>query len=93
MSNGTSYLGSEEKKISVANEEIIPRTPEGWTADRYKFIQFAIRVYQDCTLIVNNESKIPLDEGEMFTMDSSIPPITSIKIAESGISYKWAGIH
>lgn len=93
MSRGTNYLGSESLQTSIANEEIIPLAPDEWTSERYKFIRFSFHNEQDCTVQVNNNTKIFLTAGKGFATDENIPPITSFKIVESGIQFYYAGVY
>lgn len=93
MYNGTNYIGSEKLETSVANQEVVPLTPEGWTSERYKFIRFSLKVGADCTIIINNTNKIFVENGVIFSMDEFAPPITSIKFVESGIQYSFGAVY
>lgn len=92
MSLGTGYIGSPEVQTSVANEEIIPLTPENWTRERYKIVRFSFRASQDCSIKVNEGNIIFIEAGKEFSIDEDIPAITSFKIQESGIEFTWAGV-
>src|SRR6185312_1093860 len=89
---GDSYLGSGTSQTSVAGDNILPLTPDGWTNERYRFVRFSLRVAQPCTIVVNNTGFFPMLAGEDFSVDENNPRVRSIQFMESSISYRWAGI-
>lgn len=83
MRQGTRFLGSDEIKTSVANEELVPQ-------GKY-FYKFSFVNENDCTVIINNEEPIFLKEGFGFSTNEVDPNISSFVIVESGIEFFWIG--
>lgn len=89
---GTCYLGSDKLCVSVANQEIIPPPPSHWTMP-YKLYKFSLMNYDDCTLVINDQTEIFLKANQGFCMDITDTPIQSVKIKEDGIEYNWIGAY
>ncbi len=90
MANG--YLGSKMPEISKEMQEIIPRSPEGWT-EPYVLTSMQVLNNQDCTFIINEETSVFSYAGYGLYIGSDCPPVTSLKIKESGIDYTWMGVY
>ena len=84
------YLGSEELQVSTANQEVIPNPPADWTIGYFLKV-FSFVNFADCTVLVNNESKLFLKAGQGFNASEKLP-ISSFKVIESGIEYNWIGV-
>lgn len=89
---GIGYLGSNQIETSVANQQVIPNPPSNlnWTMG-YSLYKFSFRNYDQCTIIINNETELFLDAGDGFEMNEIDKPITSFVIVESGIRFNWRG--
>jgi hypothetical protein len=87
---GKGFKGSPTKLTSVANQEILPAKPAGWTVP-YNFYTFSFIADQDCTIIINGGDEIFWLAGVPFNTTDIDVPITSFKIKESGKTFTWAG--
>lgn len=92
MRIGSGYLGSDSLKTSTANEEVIPSPPSSWTTG-YKLYKFSFMNSDDCTVIINNKTKVFLRANQGFTMNEADSPIYSFKIVEPGVNYNWIGAY
>lgn len=90
MANG--YLGSEIPETSKSMQEVIPKSPEGWT-EPYRLKSMQVLNSQDCTFVINEEASVFSYAGDGLYIGSDCPPITSLKIKESGIDYTWMGVY
>jgi hypothetical protein len=89
MRIGSGYKGSVALQTSVANAEILPAKPVGWTVP-YNFYKFSFECDSDCTMIVNGE-EIFLRANRVWSIDSEDKPITSFKIKEPNLTFTWYG--
>lgn len=90
MHIGSGYLGSSILQTSVANEEIIPFPPTNRSTP-YKIQKLGLMNEADCTILINNKTKIFLKAGQGFSTTVEDQPITSLKIIESGVKFNWVG--
>jgi hypothetical protein len=88
MRIGSGYKGSSALQTSVANQEILPAKPTGWTIP-YSFYKFSFKCKEDCTIIVNGEEIFW--EAGVFEISETDAPITSFKIKQTGIHFTWVG--
>lgn len=91
MAKSSKILGSSAIKTSVANEEILPAQPVGWTFAP-KFMKFSLMNYADCTLIIDGE-EIFLKANQGIALDYDDASINSVKIKEDGIEFNWIGAY
>lgn len=95
MRIGNGFLGSDSIKTSVANAEILPTPPVGFSqGKKYSFYKFAFMNESDCKVLINdNTSAIFLRAGQGFETNQIDAPVHSFKIVESGIQYNWLGAY
>lgn len=86
---GSGYIGSADLETSVANAEILPSPPVGWTIG-YNINKFSFYNTETCHITINSAStSIYLRAGQGFSMDITDYPITSFKVVENNIHYNW----
>lgn len=90
MSRGSGYLGSSEISISVAGQDIIPNPPSHWSTG-YSLKKFSFDNTEECTIIVNKETRLFLKAGQGFEIGYDDSPIQSFVIVEGGIHFNWIG--
>ena len=89
---GNGYIGSDSIQTSVANQEIIPASPLGWTHG-YSLYKFSFINDQDCTIKINNGNPIFLRMNQGFNTEKEDAPITSFKIVEGQKTFSWIGAY
>ena len=83
---GSGYSGSDSLQTSVALQEILPMPKK-------IYYKLALSNKTDCVIIINNTTRIFLEENQGFVMGVNDCPITSIKIEESGVIFNWIAAH
>lgn len=86
------YKGSDNLQTSIANQEIIPNAPEGWTIN-YSFYKFQFLNDQNCHIIINGEDPIFIRANQGFAMNNidKDSKITSFQVVENNITFNWFG--
>ncbi|RYI30630.1 hypothetical protein EVU96_09445 [Bacillus infantis] len=87
---GSGYLATDSKKVSTANQELIVK-PEGTTV--YTVYKWSFKNYNECTVLVNNETRIFLDALDGFEVTHRDPPIYSFIIETPDVEYIFVGAH
>lgn len=87
----SNIIGTGKVEVSSANEELIPKSPENWTNERYTFRKFSFINNNACTVEINGGKPIFLDEYRGFESGHDDEPIRSFIVVESGIEYTWIG--
>lgn len=91
MSLTSRYLGSSSLQTSIAMQELAPEKPSHFTVP-YHIRKLSFRNDEhDCTVILNGETEIFLKAGDGFEIGYDDPPITSFKIKESGVNFRFIG--
>lgn len=90
MHIGNGYLASEELKVSVANEEVIPSPPAElrWTRG-YMCGKFEWMNDQDATVIINGKVRAFIRAGQGFAIGVGSQPIYSFVIENAGVTYNY----
>lgn len=90
-------MGSGKLEISTANQEIVPKSPEGWTVP-IAFKTFSFMNTQCCHIVLNGKSRpdgtenvIFLREYQGFATTEKDTVVHSFVIQESDIEYNWIG--
>lgn len=89
MSNG--FLGSNEIKTSITNQEVVPASPEGWTRDRYLLYKLSFINYDPCRISINGGNPIHLNSEQGFESSIEDAKIDSFVIVDSGVRFSWIG--
>lgn len=93
---GQGYLTSGAIKVSSANEELIPKTPEDWTVG-YKVRKFSYINAEDVTVLMTdykgNVTEMILPSMVGFEIDYNDPPITSFVMKEADVPYYFSAIY
>ena len=84
--------GTDSIKVSIANQEVVPPKPEGWTIG-HTFYAFSFINKQPCTVVINGDVENPifLDTEQGFERLEIYQPIESFVIREAGIEYQFIG--
>lgn len=90
--NLLNVLGTDEIKVSVGGENILPPTPENWSFNSYEFNQFSFINKKPCKIKINGGKEVFLDAEEGFSY-SGKSVIESFVIIESGIEYTFIGVY
>lgn len=93
---GKGYYGTDSLKTTEENmEEILDfSNVQKNPANKYvnSFYRFDLDNKNDCTIYVNgSEDGIFLEAGNGWRTEIEDPVTKSIKIKESGVTYKWVG--
>ncbi|MCP1159465.1 hypothetical protein [Bacillus infantis] len=87
---GSGYFATESKKVSTENQELIVK-PEGNSV--HIIYKLSFKNYDECTVLVNNETRIFLDALDGFEVTHRDPPIYSFMIETPNIEYIFVGAH
>lgn len=88
MKKGEGYIGTSKIEVSGVNHEVIPSAPESWSTS-YKCYKFSFINQSPCTVIINGDAEIFLDENQGFEMSFPDKRIESFIIVEEGVSYQF----
>lgn len=86
------FLGSEKPIVSKGMEEIIPDSPKDWT-EQYSLVELQVNNQEDCTFLINGETKVFSYAGEGLYIGKDHPNVTSLIIIEPEINYTWMGVY
>lgn len=88
----TNFYGSEEIKVSIAGENIIPEF-ENWSYAPVRFKEISLMNTEDCSVQINESEPIFLRalQGFHFRSGNNTEYIDSIVFLESGIEYQILG--
>lgn len=90
-------IGSPSLQNSKANQEIVPKAPEGWTVP-IEFEVFSFLNTDDCTVILNGineltgeDNKIFLKAGQGMSINEKDVKVKSCKVVEPNVLFNWIG--
>lgn len=92
MARGSGFLGTSKLEVSTANQELIPNAPSNWTMG-YSAYNFIFMNSEECTVKINNTTRIFLRARQGFGTGDSDPLITSFIIETAGVSYNFAATY
>ena len=87
---GAGYLGSSAIETSVANAEVLPSAPAGWSTG-YSLYRFSFINESACTVKINGGDPVYIRAWQGFNIDEKDTPITSFVICENDILYNYVG--